>query len=261
LIGGVLSFSKKKGYPIQFDFKSKAMQYMLESKSSWTHNWNDHIDPQIQKVLDSHSINYCPSLWNTKYKYRESNYIKKPKFVLGFNEPDKKSQSNISVEDAIHAWTILSKTIPEDVMLVGPACSDDGHGHAWTREFYTKILALNLRVDGIGLHLYRDDLYGYSKNFIPRISDEFELPVVISEFAYVNWNSRIKDWQSKDFLNKAINETLKFISWCENNPLVHGYCIFADYNDHLPVRDDYKYAWKMISQGYLTELYKHYSQI
>lgn len=256
-----MSFSHKKGYPIQFDLKSKAMQYMLESNASWTHNWDDHIDIEIQKSLNSHNISFCPSLWNDKYKYRGGNYIKKPKFVLGFNEPDKKSQSNMSIKDAIHAWTFLSKTIPEDVILVGPACSDDVHGHAWAREFYRKALDMKLRIDAIGLHLYRDDLYGYGKNFIPRISDEFQLPVVISEFAYINWNSRIQDWKCKNFLNKAINESLRFINWCEDDQAVQGYCIFADYNDHLPIRDDYKYAWKMISQGYLTELYKHYRQI
>lgn len=260
-MGGILSQSDKKGYPIQFEFNSLAMQAMLESRAAWTHNWNDHISNDFEKPCILKDINFCPSLWNQKYRFKPELYKKKPKFVLGFNEPDKKSQSNLPVDVALSEWSRITKDIPQDILLVGPACSDDSKGQHWTAEFYTRALNHTLRFDALGLHLYRNDLHGYAKNHIPQLCDKFQKPVVISEFAYINWHSSLKDWHDKDFLNKAIRETMKFVEWCEMSNLVKGYCIFADYNDHLNARDDYKYAWKMISQGYLTELYKHYREI
>lgn len=256
-----LEKSSKKGYPIQFSYHSPAMEAMLAAKAAWTHNWDDHINDTIQQALINHGINYCPSLWNEKYKYKSDCYESKPKFVLGFNEPDKKSQSNISVASAIASWRKINSTIPKDSILVGPACSDDERGKNWTNEFYSQAMDDEIRFDAIGLHFYRQDLYGFGKHHIEELCNKFQKPVVISEFAYINWKSKLSDWHDRNFLNKAITETMRFVEWCETSDLVKGYCIFADYNDHLAQRDDYKYAWKMISHGYLTELYKHYQEI
>ena len=71
-------------------------------------------------------------------------------YVLGFNEPNKSDQANMTVADAIALWPAMtSKT----AILVGsPATSADGQ--SWFKDFWTEVQAQKLRVDFIALHWY-----------------------------------------------------------------------------------------------------------
>ena len=70
--------------------------------------------------------------------------------VLGFNEPNKADQSNLTVDQAIALWPQL--TANPDVQVGSPATSGDGQ--AWFTDFMTRAKAQGLRVDFIALHWY-----------------------------------------------------------------------------------------------------------
>ncbi len=76
------------------------------------------------------------------------------KYVLGFNEPDNASQSNISVATAISLW--LSFNNPS-VLIGSPATQGNATGLAWIQDFMTQVNADTtgkLRVDFIATHWY-----------------------------------------------------------------------------------------------------------
>src|SRR5260370_289712 len=64
--------------------------------------------------------------------------------VLGFNEPNKTDQSNLTVATAISLWPQL---IANPAILVGsPATSADAPGQAWFTDFMNQATTQGLRV-------------------------------------------------------------------------------------------------------------------
>jgi hypothetical protein len=72
------------------------------------------------------------------------------KYVLGFNEPNKSDQANMTVADAIALWPAMTGS--PDILVGSPATSADGQ--KWFEDFYTQARAQNLRIDFIALHWY-----------------------------------------------------------------------------------------------------------
>lgn len=70
--------------------------------------------------------------------------------VLGFNEPNKVDQDNISVDTAISRWPAM--TANPNIRVGSPVVSDDGR--AWLDNFMTQANTLGLRVDFIAVHWY-----------------------------------------------------------------------------------------------------------
>jgi hypothetical protein len=44
--------------------------------------------------------------------------------ILGFNEPDSKAQSNLSVERAIEVWPKLEQSFKDAIVLVSPSVTN-----------------------------------------------------------------------------------------------------------------------------------------
>jgi hypothetical protein len=72
------------------------------------------------------------------------------KTVLGFNEPNKSDQSNLTVAQVVALWPQL--TANADLRVGSPATSADGQ--SWFNDFMTQVTAQSLRVDFIALHWY-----------------------------------------------------------------------------------------------------------
>ncbi len=74
------------------------------------------------------------------------------KTVLGFNEPNKTDQSNLTVAEAVALWPQL--TANAGLRVGSPATSADAAGQTWFNDFMTQASSLGLRVDFIALHWY-----------------------------------------------------------------------------------------------------------
>jgi hypothetical protein len=75
--------------------------------------------------------------------------------ILGFNEPDNSSQSNISVGAAISLWPSFTST--QSVRIGSPATQANSTGQAWFTNFMGQVNADttgSLRVDFIAAHWY-----------------------------------------------------------------------------------------------------------
>jgi hypothetical protein len=71
-------------------------------------------------------------------------------YVLGFNEPNKTDQANMTVADAIALWPAMTSN--PSILVGSPATSADGQ--TWFKDFLTQAQAQNLRIDFIALHWY-----------------------------------------------------------------------------------------------------------
>jgi hypothetical protein len=70
--------------------------------------------------------------------------------VLGYNEPNKSDQANLSVEDAFAEWPDMVSN--PDIRVGSPSVSDDGRW--WLEDFMALVEDAGLRVDFITVHWY-----------------------------------------------------------------------------------------------------------
>lgn len=72
--------------------------------------------------------------------------------MLGFNEPNKSNQSDLTVDQAISLWPAL--TSDKAIAVGSPATSADEAGKQWFAAFLAAVDAGNLRVDFVAVHWY-----------------------------------------------------------------------------------------------------------
>ncbi len=144
--------------------------------------------------------------------------------LLGFNEPERKSQGNCSVDDAIRAWPAFERT---GLRLGSPAPAYDDAGRKWLADFMFKATANHLRVDFIALHWYGDVAGGAASvpgfvKWLQGFHDQYHKPIWITEFAGLNWgwlHHAITAEQNQRFV-AALVPQLERTDWVER------YCWF-----------------------------------
>ena len=118
-----------------------------------------------------------------------------PAYVLGFNEPERPDQANMTVAQAISSWTTISNSFTgTSTKLVSPAVSDTSDGQAWLSSFMSQATAANLKVDAVAFHWYGvstpDNPAGAASSFLSRVDsyhNSYNKPVFITEFAIHDW--------------------------------------------------------------------------
>ncbi len=167
--------------------KSPLRTPMLKKlKPDWTYSWGPNKPKNSPAGVD-----FVPMIWgywgDAKSLRKSANTAKEAgiKNLLGFNEPDKKNQSNISVEKALRTWPLLEES---GLRLGSPGCvQPDGE---WMREFMAGVAKKGLRVDFICIHSYGGP---NSKAFLQRlekIRKMYRKPLWITEFAVGDWNAK-----------------------------------------------------------------------
>jgi hypothetical protein len=150
--------------------------------------------------------------------------------VLGFNEPNKSDQANMTVAAALELWPAM--TSDPNIRVGSPAVSDDGR--AWLEDFMAQVQANGWRVDFIAMHWY-----GWNAGSC--VASQLE--------GAVNWASQwgppvwITEWGCMGSSNTDEQTLINFfndaIVMLESHPLVERYAWYPwnDYN-HLYLPDD-----------------------
>ncbi len=197
----------------------------------WLYNWsldrNSTLDWEYTPIRQ---VRYWPSL-DQDWKTRGSTH------VLGYNEPDRPDQANMSVGDAISSWP--------DVLWPGlrvgaPAVSDGGL--SWLYDFMGQADAAGLRVDFVPVHYYRcygnaGDPAGTANqfyNFLKGIHDVVQRPLWITE-----WNNGA-NWTGCADPTFAQQEAAvqAMIDMLENTPFVERYALYNWVEDVRRVKWD-----------------------
>ncbi len=109
------------------------------------------------------------------------------KYLLGFNEPDNASQSNLPVAKALAAWPVL---MAANLPLGAPAGvhADD----KWMMRFMSGAKAHHYPVNFVPIHWYgMPNAQGFLA-YVRHIHELYGKPVWITEFANVDWSTRGK---------------------------------------------------------------------
>ena len=184
--------------------------------SNWYYNWGLGINGDIEHAQ------YVPMFWSggTVNTANIENVIANSpsQFVLGFNEPEREDQSNMTVATALTRWRSLQVLRDNGFRLVSPAPSDTVDGRAWLDEFMAAVDAdPDLAVDEVAFHWYGrvnpSNPTGSANTFLNRVDffhNRYGRPVWITEFAGLDFEGEFDEETMQEanriFLERVIPE-------------------------------------------------------
>lgn len=160
----------------------------LFSNVAWIYNWATQPEPLLQQCLRDTGIEYIPTIWGKNFDV--NSIYASSKYLLTFNEPNFKSQSNISPKDAASYWPTIQAKADQLGMKIGSpsaaACgpaSDCYNGElspiGWFDQFFGN--CTNCRVDFITTHIYTCSAAGV-RNFLNGLK-KYNKPIWLTEVA------------------------------------------------------------------------------
>lgn len=182
-------------------------------KAHWYYNWmvrpGDQKQPFVPLFKGGDTIN--DNAFDIVRKQRGIDAI------LGFNEPERKDQGNLTVDQVIDLWPQLVKLAERmKVRLGSPACSSDKLGMDWFAEFMEKAKKKELHIDFVAVHWYRSRDAKKFEEFVEDLSKTHGGKKV--------WITEFNGWAGDEKENFSfLEDSLKFL---EKNPVVERYAYF-----------------------------------
>ena len=202
-------------------FKKGTGGWVGSYKTAWGYDWarnTDNKGKDFVYVPMQHREGW-PNLGTLHKKYREWNAKNKSSFLLGFNEPDRPDQANMSVTRAIELWPRL---MAMDIPLVSPACAQGGENW-WLNDFMDQHDGRGYRCEYAGGHWYSgpsvDNLFNHINNVQNQANGR---PVWLTEFSVVDWSGGSGNWSEES----NYNFILEFLWRAESKNNLEKYAIF-----------------------------------
>jgi hypothetical protein len=195
------------------------------SSTSWAYSWGRQtaatfpfIGPNqtFHPMQWSGNMNHGLSVGPMEYLRRELNGSPKPVHVMGFNEPDKTEQGNVTVDNAIALWPRLESL---GMPLVAPAPANMFGG--WYEDFKAKADARGLRYDYTPVHWYSSPDLTNAINHLQNVYNTYGRPVWLTEFGPISWSGS-GNWTKKD----NYNFLAEFMWHAESLPWLKKYSLF-----------------------------------
>ena len=200
------------------------------SKSiSWWYNWDTQPEWPLQTTYPKYNVDFAPMAWNANGITDIGSWVSqddKVKYILGFNEPNFKTQANMTPSQAAAAWPKLQaiadqynlKLISPAVNYCGNCVSENGiiyyNPFDWLDDFFTA--CVGCRVDYIALHWY-----GGGNSITGYINDarKYGKPIWVTEYASWDNNNIVTAEGQNNYLAGTTN-------FLERDPDVFRYSWF-----------------------------------
>jgi hypothetical protein len=187
--GHAMASTKKSGSPkkgLGIATKNPGWADRLRDlQCEWFYTWNSIIPEGKPEGSD-----FVPMIWGRPYQPEKVAQAAKAakeagiRELLGFNEPDKVNQSNMSVEKALELWPLLEET---GMRLGSPGCVHPDR--EWMEEFMKGAKKRKLRVDFVCVHSYGGPGAKGLVNRLKKVHRMFRKPIWITEFAVGDWDA------------------------------------------------------------------------
>jgi len=186
--------SNKKGVCIPPGERFHCGDLEAFSRISWWYNW--HVEPNHNHEnwctcesgpdcgTEPDVPEFVPMIWgyNETHAWHDDQndpVANKYPVVLGFNEPNKEDQSDLSPEEAAYAWLEIQDMYP-DKLLASPAPA--GGNLNWFDPFFEICESLGCRIDFIATHDYRGHV-NQVMNHLEDLYNRYGHKIWLTEFA------------------------------------------------------------------------------
>lgn len=254
--GQEIKKSPKKG--IAYGHLKEADMQVLSQGLSWWYNWYVQPEPGVSGVFENYQMDFVPMIWGGTFDESaiRAFYQSHPnaRYLLGFNEPNFTTQSNMGPKKAASLWYKL-ENIARDygLKIVGPAVNwcdkcitEDGITYTSPYQYLDTFFnaCKNCQIDYIAVHnymCYSGALADYLEKF-----KKYGKKIWLTEFACWDQSNITLDMQ-KSYMMGAID-------LLENDTMIFRYSWFAgSRNGGYPYLNLLDYE-----EGKLTELGRLY---
>lgn len=149
--------------------------------------------------------------------------------LLGFNEPDQKKQSNITVEEALDLWPQLMAT---GMRLGSPGCVHPDK--EWMKAFMRGVEERKLRVDFVCVHSYGGPNADALMKRLTDVHALFKRPLWITEFGVGDWLAKTRA-ENRYSPEKVLTFAEKILPKLEACDFVERYAWFPAKPDSIPL--------------------------
>lgn len=180
---------------------------------SWYYNWT------AVEYGYSGAAEFVPEVWGWPAPWEPQWAAEQnpSEVVLGFNEPDSSTQSNLSVQDALDLWENQVQPAADAVgdRLGGPATAGSALG-SWQTQFMQGVEQRGLRVDFMVVHYYQSfpDVAGF-KQHLENVYATYQRPIWIKEWSLVDFNNfgLVSMQEQVAYFNEAVQmlDDLEFV--------------------------------------------------
>ncbi len=265
LCGGVYSQTKSYKRGVSYGYHTPQDMQKASENISWWYNWSSQPESGIRSRYQIFNVDFAPMAWNASgvngvgtYADRDSTI----KYILGFNEPNFKEQSNMTPSQAAKAWPALQKIAQKhDLKIVSPAvnyCSKEGsvfeNGTYYTNPFtylddFLKVCD-TCQIDFIGLHWY-----GSGNSIVSYVNTarKYKKPIWLTEFASWDYSNLVQNVSDQ---MKYLAGTVNFL---ERDPDIYRYSWFIGRTAGGIKTSPFIYLYG--ANGMLTELGQLYMDI
>ena len=196
--------------------------------ASWAYDWSATAPPHAR------SAGWVPMVWgsgsvtpSTTASLRAARRSGAARYLLGFNEPDQASQSNLTPAQAARLWPQLERT----GLILGspaPAVPTDG----WLSRFMTLVRRRGLRVDFIAVHYYQDftnpaavsDL----RQQLEAIHSAYHRPVWVTEIGAIDIRAWGEPMMHTPTVARALAYMRKLFAMLDGLRFIQRYAWFTD---------------------------------
>ena len=167
---------EKKGAAGEGKGSENALQ---QSGVAWCYNWKPVPTAPLPQ-----GVEFIPMIWGNR-DIPEIGRVS-GKVLLGFNEPDREKQANMTVEEALEIWPKLEAT---GMRLGSPAPAGGGaRADGWLDRFMAGAKEKGYRVDFVCLHWYGENYdpeaaINSLKDYLTAVHERYQKPVWLTEFA------------------------------------------------------------------------------
>ncbi len=236
-----------------YGYHSSADLDVFGKRASWWYNWASKPDEDVRKNFQDFGIEFVPMVWNGTFEVENviADIPEGSKYLLAFNEPNFKSQANLSPTEAAALWPKIEQIADaKNLKIVGPGvnyCGPAADCHETDPYVYLdKFFATctNCQVDYLNVHWYAckgEYLTDYLKKFA-----KYNRPLWVTEFACGDGNDEEKSASGQ---SKYMAEALAIL---EKDPNVFRYAWFSSRTTVIPNVDLF------VSSGNLSSLGEEY---
>jgi len=231
------------------------MSQYYSSKVSWYYTWSPW---DVSGV----SLAFVPMFWGVKQASDFQSQVTSASIsqngwqaILGMNEPEQTSESNVDAQDAASQWMQYIeplKTSNPSVRLGSPACTNAVAGTQWMYDFFGNCALLNCTVDFVALHWYG---LANATDFIAHVTqyyNAFQKPIWVTEWACQNYGDPSLGQCTQDQVDDFLETTQ---SWLDSTDFVERYAWFGAMENMQGVNQDNAL---MDPQGDITALGEQY---
>jgi hypothetical protein len=201
-----------------------------QSGAGWYYTWS----AGHSGITTPHGVDFVPMIWGSGSVTDKSLAQAKSggHYLLGFNEPDLSSQSNMSVAQALDLWPKLEAT---GQTLGSPAVASGGAtAGGWLDQFMSGAKSHDYRVDFIALHWYGGDFttsaaVSQLKSYLQAVWNRYHKPIWLTEYALINFSNGTH-YPSESAQAAFVTASTKML---DNLSFLQRYAWFA-----LPAADD-----------------------